>query len=41
MLCNNADVMEKGNQFVLDGDPTEGAMLRCCIESGLTSGAIT
>lgn len=36
MLCNNADLMEKGNQVVLDGDPTEGAMLVAALKAGLT-----
>ena len=40
MLCNNADVMEKGNQFVLDGDPTEGAMLVAALKAGLTRGQL-
>ena len=40
MLCNNADVMEKGNQFVLDGDPTEGAMFVAALKAGLTRGQL-
>ena len=40
MLCNNADVMEKGDQFVLDGDPTEGAMFVAALKAGLTRGQL-
>lgn len=40
MLCNNADLMEKGNQYVLDGDPTEGAMMVAALKAGLTKGQL-
>ncbi len=36
MLCNNADLVEKGDRFVLDGDPTEGAMFVAALKAGLT-----
>ena len=36
MLCNNADLVEKGDGFVLDGDPTEGAMFVAALKAGLT-----
>lgn len=38
MLCNNANLKEKGDQFVLDGDPTEGAMFVAALKAGLTKG---
>ena len=38
MLCNNANLMEKGDQYVLDGDPTEGAMFVAALKAGLTKG---
>ena len=40
MLCNNADLMEKGDQYVLDGDPTEGAMMVAALKAGLTKGRL-
>lgn len=36
MLCNNANLIEKGDQFILDGDPTEGAMFVAALKAGLT-----
>ncbi len=36
ILCNNADLVEKGDGFVLDGDPTEGAMFVAALKAGLT-----
>lgn len=38
MLCNNANLKEKGDQYVLDGDPTEGAMFVAALKAGLTKG---
>ena len=32
--------MEKGDQYVLDGDPTEGAMMVAALKAGLTKGRL-
>ncbi|MCM3587128.1 calcium-translocating P-type ATPase, SERCA-type [Mesobacillus maritimus] len=36
MLCNHAELMEKENEHVIDGDPTEGALLVAAMKAGLT-----
>jgi Ca2+-transporting ATPase len=36
MLCNKAELKENGKQYILDGDPTEGAMLVAAMKAGLT-----
>lgn len=36
MLCNNANLVTKGEQVMLDGDPTEGAMLVAALKAGLS-----
>ena len=36
MLCNNANLVTKGKQVMLDGDPTEGAMLVAALKAGLS-----
>lgn len=36
MLCNNADIFWKKNAYVLDGDPTEGALTAAAMKAGLT-----
>jgi P-type Ca2+ transporter type 2C len=36
MLCNHADVLEKNGDYVVDGDPTEGALLVAAMKAGLT-----
>lgn len=36
MLCNNADLVTKGEQVTIDGDPTEGAMLVAALKAGLS-----
>ena len=36
MLCNKADLVGKGEQFVLDGDPTEGAMFVAALKARLS-----
>ncbi|MGE7601860.1 calcium-translocating P-type ATPase, SERCA-type [Peribacillus sp. NPDC097675] len=36
LLCNKAEVNERGNEYVLDGDPTEGAMVIAAMKAGLT-----
>lgn len=34
-LCNSAAIMEKDNDYILDGDPTEGALLVAAMKAGL------
>ncbi|MDP4172034.1 MAG: cation-translocating P-type ATPase, partial [Bacillota bacterium] len=34
MLCNHSDVAEKNNEYILDGDPTEGALLVSAMKAG-------
>ena len=36
MLCNHADLMVKDDEYILDGDPTEGALLVAAMKAGLT-----
>ncbi|CAG9619767.1 calcium-translocating P-type ATPase, SERCA-type [Sutcliffiella rhizosphaerae] len=36
LLCNNAEVKVKNKQYVLDGDPTEGALLVAAMKAGYT-----
>ncbi len=35
-LCNHAELKLKNNQYTIDGDPTEGAMLVAAMKAGLT-----
>lgn len=34
MLCNHAEIQQKNNEFVVDGDPTEGALLVAAMKAG-------
>ncbi|MEH7122923.1 calcium-translocating P-type ATPase, SERCA-type [Bacillus sp. JJ1532] len=34
MLCNHAEIKQKGNEYVIDGDPTEGALLVAAMKAG-------
>ncbi len=34
MLCNHAELIQKKNDFVVDGDPTEGALLVSAMKAG-------
>jgi Ca2+-transporting ATPase len=34
MLCNHAELIEKKNEYVIDGDPTEGALLVSAMKAG-------
>ncbi|GLB59414.1 calcium-translocating P-type ATPase, SERCA-type [Cytobacillus sp. NCCP-133] len=34
MLCNHAEIQHKNNEFVIDGDPTEGALLVAAMKAG-------
>jgi P-type Ca2+ transporter type 2C len=36
MLCNHAELIEKEKEFVVDGDPTEGALLVAAMKAGLS-----
>ncbi|PKG25226.1 calcium-translocating P-type ATPase, SERCA-type [Niallia nealsonii] len=36
MLCNHAEILQKDDEFVLNGDPTEGAMLVAGMKAGFT-----
>lgn len=36
MLCNHANLIEKNSEKVIDGDPTEGALLVSAMKAGLT-----
>lgn len=36
MLCNNAELIQKDGAYVLDGDPTEGAILTAALKAGMT-----
>ncbi len=35
-LCNNAEIFMKDNEYMIDGDPTEGAMLVAGLKAGLS-----
>ena len=34
LLCNHANILQKNNEYVIDGDPTEGAMLVAAMKAG-------
>ncbi|MGB8002591.1 MAG: calcium-translocating P-type ATPase, SERCA-type [Anaerobacillus sp.] len=36
LLCSNATIHEKNGEYVLDGDPTEGALVAAAMKAGLT-----
>ena len=36
LLCNNAELLMKKDEYVVDGDPTEGALLVAGLKAGLT-----
>ncbi|MGA9287073.1 MAG: cation-translocating P-type ATPase, partial [Anaerobacillus sp.] len=36
LLCSNATILEKNGEYVLDGDPTEGALVAAAMKAGLT-----
>ncbi|AST92111.1 MULTISPECIES: calcium-translocating P-type ATPase, SERCA-type [Sutcliffiella] len=36
LLCNNANIVKKNGHYVLDGDPTEGALTVAAMKAGLT-----
>lgn len=36
MLCNHAEIFEKDKEYMIDGDPTEGALLVAAMKAGFT-----
>ncbi|WP_147532017.1 calcium-translocating P-type ATPase, SERCA-type [Bacillus marasmi] len=34
MLCNHAEITKKNDEFIIDGDPTEGALLVAAMKAG-------
>jgi P-type Ca2+ transporter type 2C len=34
MLCNHSDIVEKNEEYAIDGDPTEGALLVAAMKAG-------
>ncbi|MEI2355109.1 cation-translocating P-type ATPase [Mesobacillus zeae] len=38
MLCNHAEIAEKDGEYVIDGDPTEGALLVAAMKAGWRQG---
>ncbi|RFU63212.1 cation-translocating P-type ATPase [Peribacillus saganii] len=36
LLCNNSELVDRDGKNILDGDPTEGAMLVAALKAGLT-----
>ncbi|MFJ5622174.1 cation-translocating P-type ATPase [Peribacillus loiseleuriae] len=40
LLCNHADLVVKDSKYVVDGDPTEGALLVSAMKAGLTRESI-
>jgi Ca2+-transporting ATPase len=36
LLCNNAEIKQKKKEFILDGDPTEGALVVSAMKAGLS-----
>ncbi len=36
LLCNNAEIKQKKKDFILEGDPTEGAMVVSAMKAGIT-----
>ena len=39
-LCNNANIIQKKKAYVLDGDPTEGALVVSRMKAGITREAL-
>lgn len=39
-LCNNANIMKKKKSYVLDGDPTEGALVAAAMKAGISREAL-
>ena len=41
MLCNTANIYEKDDDYILDGDPTEGALVVAAMKAGLSREALS
>jgi Ca2+-transporting ATPase len=41
MLCNTANIYEKDDDYILDGDPTEGALVVAAMKAGLSKEALS
>ncbi|QVY63228.1 calcium-translocating P-type ATPase, SERCA-type [Cytobacillus gottheilii] len=40
MLCNHAEVKQKEKEYIVDGDPTEGALLVAAMKAGYNRGSL-
>ncbi|QQZ08000.1 calcium-translocating P-type ATPase, SERCA-type [Heyndrickxia vini] len=40
LLCNHAEIQMKDEEFIIDGDPTEGALLVSAMKAGMTRDSI-
>ncbi|HET7578252.1 MAG TPA: calcium-translocating P-type ATPase, SERCA-type [Bacillales bacterium] len=40
MLCNNAEITKRKKEYMVNGDPTEGALATAAIKAGLTKEAL-
>ncbi|HEU5138481.1 MAG TPA: calcium-translocating P-type ATPase, SERCA-type [Bacillales bacterium] len=40
MLCNNAEITKRKKEYMVNGDPTEGALAAAAIKAGLTKEAL-
>lgn len=40
LLCNHAEIQMKDDEFIIDGDPTEGALLVSAMKAGMTRESI-
>ncbi|MBS4189165.1 calcium-translocating P-type ATPase, SERCA-type [Bacillus sp. FJAT-49705] len=40
MLCNHAEIKQKDNEYFIDGDPTEGALLVAAMKAGYNRSAL-
>lgn len=36
LLCNHAEILKKDKEFIIDGDPTEGALLVAAMKAGMS-----
>ncbi|MBD8068357.1 calcium-translocating P-type ATPase, SERCA-type [Bacillus sp. PS06] len=39
-LCNNAELLMKDKEYIIDGDPTEGALLVASLKAGVSKAAL-
>lgn len=40
MLCNHAEIKQKNQEYVIDGDPTEGALLVAAMKAGFSRSSL-